>query len=192
MADNYGTYARSKPRVQILKGWDPNEPRTRTRSAPVKSGVTVLSGEILALEWVSADSEWQWVLADRSNAEHRKQAPYIAQDDSVDPDVRASGQLVGLSCSGQFEVQTAYYVTPGGGDQPLPAGIALTYGDGADAGKVETTARGAGPTVPVIGVISGAHHAGPISLVGVNSEADAADLNVVQWETHYDSQNAAS
>jgi hypothetical protein len=202
MADNYDTYYRTKPKLQILQGWDPNEPRTRARSAPIQSGATIYSGHIIALEWNSSDSVWEWVLADSADAEHRKQAPHVAQDDGDAVDVRGSGQLVGLSCSGQFEFQSGYFTNPGA--PPLTAGIALSYGTGGDVGKLIPVARGGGPTVPVIGMLSGVHHAGPINvgnyvnsdgvlINGTNSEAAAGtDSDVVQWVTHYDGQNAAS
>lgn len=184
-----GVFLRAKPYLRVLQGFDPNEPQTRSRSAPVKSGVTVVSGNVIVLEYVSANAQWEWVLADRAEAAHRKQVPHFALQDATDSDVAAAGQLTGLSCSGQFELQTGYFVTPSGGE-PLTNGAALSYGTGANVGKVEAVLRGAGPTIPVVGFISGAHNAGAIDLTGQCSEATSN--TVVQLTTTYDAANAAS
>ena len=183
----YGHYQRSKPYLRVLRGYDPNEPRTRTRSAPIKDGVTILSGQVICLEWDSSSGQHVWNVADRAVAEHLAGTPHFALQDGLDKDVVSSGLLTGLSCSGQFELQTGYYSTAGA--PALSEGIPVTYGTGANVGKVETCAFGDGATKPVIGVLSGNMHAGPISLAGVCSEA--SNTNMVQLQTQYVAVNAA-
>lgn len=181
----YGYVQRTKPVMVIRKGWNPQETLTRGfRSAPVKSGVTIKSGQVIALELV--DGEYVWNLADRDNTDHLAQVPHFAQQDSDTTDVRASGQLTGVSSAGQFEIQTGFYVT---GTVPLNSGAVLTISS-ATAGSVETCARGDGPTKPIVGILTKEHVAGPISLVGQDSSA--TDLNVIRFDTHYDPRNAAS
>jgi hypothetical protein len=93
-----GIYQRTAPRVQVLRGYWGNEPYARTFSAPVTSGVTIKSGQLISL------SSGSWVLGCSAGQE-----PFIAFHDSTDTDVVSSGQLVGLSCAGQFVIETGYF-----------------------------------------------------------------------------------
>jgi hypothetical protein len=93
-----GPYQRLAPRVNVLSGYWGNEPFSRKRSAPVTSGVTIQSGQVISL--VSG----QWVLGAATGLE-----PYIAFHDSSDTDVVSSGLLLGLSCAGQFDIETAWF-----------------------------------------------------------------------------------
>jgi hypothetical protein len=93
-----GTYQRNAPRVNILRGYWGNEPFSRTYSAPVTSGVTILSGQVISL------SSGSWVLGCAAGLE-----PFIAFQDSVDTDVSSSGLLLGFSCAGQFEIETPWF-----------------------------------------------------------------------------------
>lgn len=185
---NYGHYQRSKPYMRVLRGYDPQETTTRAISAPVKDGQTIKSGQVIVQEWVT--DEFQWVLADRDISAHLLQVPHFALRDDDDTDVAAAGRLPGLSCSGQFEIQTGYYVAVGVSSEPATVGACVTFGGTANAGSVQAVARGAGATLPVIGILSGAHHAGPIDLSGELSEA--SNCNVFQLNTHYDPRNASS
>lgn len=185
---NAGHYQRSKPYLRVLRGYDPNEPQTRTRSAPIKDGITILSGQVIALEWDADAAIYVWNVADRATAEHLLQTPHFALQDSTDKDVVAAGLLTGLSSSGQFELQTGFYSTAG--SPALSEGTPVTYGTSGTAGKVETCAFGDGPTKPVIGVLSGGMYAGPLSLAGTCSEA--SDVNVVQLNTQFNPRNASS
>ena len=175
--------------MRVLQGYDPNEPQTRSRSAPVKSGVSIKSGNVIVLEYNSSTAVWEWTLADRATSAHLKQVPHFALQDDTDAEVTAAGLLTGLSCSGQFEIQTGYFVTPTSGE-PLTNGAALTFGTSSNVGKIEAVLRGDGPTTPIIGFISGAHNAGAIDLTGQCSEATSNTM--VQFTTSYDPRNAAS
>jgi hypothetical protein len=94
----YGTYQRIAPRVNVLRGYMGNEPYGRSYSAPVASGVTILSGQLISL------SSGSWVLGVTAGSE-----PFIAFADSTDTDVISSGLLLGLSCAGQYEIETAWF-----------------------------------------------------------------------------------
>lgn len=94
----YGITQRTAPRVGILRGWWGNEPFARTFSAPVTANVTIQSGQLISL------SSGAWVLGCPAGKE-----PFIAFHDSVDPDVQSAGTLLGLSCAGQFEIETGFF-----------------------------------------------------------------------------------
>jgi hypothetical protein len=94
----YGVYQRTAPRVNVLRGYAGNEPFGRSYSAPVTSGVTILSGQLISL------TAGAWVLGVAAGAE-----PFIAFADSTDTDVTSSGLLLGLSCAGQYEIETAWF-----------------------------------------------------------------------------------
>lgn len=94
---------RANARVLVLRGFDPNAPSTLTQSLPVPSGVTVLSGQVVTPSWTAALGSQAWILGCTATV------PYIALQDSADEDVSEAGKLTGLSCAGQFEIQTAFY-----------------------------------------------------------------------------------
>lgn len=94
----YGIYQRVAPRVNVIRGWYGNEPYALTFSAPVTSGVVITSGQLISL------SSGSWILGVPTGKE-----PFIAYHDSSDTDVQSSGVLLGLSCSGQFEIETGWF-----------------------------------------------------------------------------------
>lgn len=115
----YGYYVRNQPRVRVRRGYPGNEPTTITQSAPITTGVTIYSGQVISL------SSGAWILGCPAG-----KTPYIAYHDSVDPDVVSSGSLLGLSCSGVFEIETAYFTAAAGAynsdDLPLVADTGAT------------------------------------------------------------------
>lgn len=100
---------RLKPRVTVLRGFDPNAPMTLTQSLPAYTGVSsstgIYSGQLISSAWDSAKNQHCWVLGMTGSVN----TPYIALQDIADQDVAEAGKLTGLSCAGQFEIQTAYY-----------------------------------------------------------------------------------
>jgi hypothetical protein len=126
-----GTIQRSKPRLRILRGDNANEPHYLSQSLPVASGVTISSGQVISPKWNVTLSQYEWVLGKDTSAD----MCYIARKDSLDTDVQSAGTLPGLSCAGQFELQTGFFKT---GD---------TYNDGAYlaadgvTGNLKVTAR---------------------------------------------------
>ena len=93
---------RAKPRVEVLRGWDPNEPTTFMQTA--RASETILSGQLIHLAWDAGDSVYEWVLGGTAG-----KVPYIAIQDDQDEDVLECGKMTGLSCAGQFEIETAYF-----------------------------------------------------------------------------------
>lgn len=100
---------RLKPRVTVLRGFDPNAPMTLTQSLPAFTGVSsstgIYSGQLISSAWDSAKNQHCWVLGLTGSVN----TPYIALQDIADQDVSEAGRLTGLSCLGKFEIQTAYY-----------------------------------------------------------------------------------
>ena len=162
----YGTIKRSYPRGVVLRGYDPNEPKTLTQAFPVKDGVVVKSGQTISLAWSATNSQYEWVLGATAPA-----TPYIALEDSTDEDVIEAGKLPALSCAGQFEIQTPYYNATGAYIVDTP----LTY-DG-----VTGSVKAAGAGDPVVGFVTRIH--GPVSLKGHNSSA--VNLNVIIFSTGF-------
>ena len=152
-----GTYQRQYPRLEVLRGFNPNEPFTLSQAYPVKSGVTILSGQVISPEWQSATEDYQWVLGVASQGV----APFIALNDSADYDVVSAGNLNGLSCAGQFEVQIPFYKTADAAN--LVNGVAIAA-DGT-TGNIKV----AGTSDVVIGNITRNH--GPLDITGTNSSA---------------------
>jgi len=126
---------RAKPRVEVLRGWDPNEPSTFMQTARVKSGVTVLSGQVVSLKWDATDSVYEWYLGADSTGAAAGKVPYIAIQDDQDEDVLECGKLTGLSCAGEFEIETAYFT-----DDTYAVDVPLSY-DG-QSGDVTPAANG--------------------------------------------------
>lgn len=100
---------RLKPRVTVLRGFDPNAPMTLTQSFPAFTGVSsstgIYSGQLISSAWDSSKNQHCWVVGMTGSVN----TPYIALQDIADQDVSEAGTLTGLSCAGQFEIQTAYY-----------------------------------------------------------------------------------
>jgi hypothetical protein len=138
---NYGTVTRSKPKVRVVRGFDPNEPTTGQRALPVKAGVTIKSGQVISSKFNGTTARLEWVLGLDAAATQG----YIALVDSTDFDSVAADLLVGLPCSGKFTIETAYYKS---GD---------TYSDGAyltadgTTGDLKVTALESGE--PIFGMV---------------------------------------
>lgn len=103
----FGHLKRDFPRLEVLRGFDPNEPRTQTAAYRVKSGETILSGMVITPRWNAGDSVYEWAVGIGAVSDYYP--IYFALQDSTDEDVLEAGNLVGLSCAGQFELQTAFY-----------------------------------------------------------------------------------
>lgn len=174
-------------RVEVLRGFDPNEPTTLTQNAPVADSVDIRSGQVIYLSWNSSNLEYEWKLGCTAG-----NTPYIALQDFVnggggltgldqDEDVAEAGNLTGLSCSGKYEIQTAHFKS----GETYNANTPLTY-DGV-TGDVKPTTWGSGD--PVLGVLSRVR--GPKSLAGENSNIvlDAGGNDVVIFTTLYDENN---
>ncbi len=104
MLKNYGTEQRTLPRLRVLRGWDPNNPSTRTAKAPIADGVTIKSGQVISLQWGGGGYE-EWNLGVVATSD----IPHFAVQDSDDFDVVGSGLLTGLSSLDNIELQTPYF-----------------------------------------------------------------------------------
>ena len=104
---------RDRPRVNVPRGYFGNETTGISKSAPVTNGVTIKSGQPIAL--VSD----KWVLA--TNA-HSKSQVYIAYHDSDDTDVESCGKLLGFSVLGEYEIESGYFAQD---DDDVIVGAAL-------------------------------------------------------------------
>lgn len=187
----FGTVKRQYPRVEVLRGYNPNEPFTLSAAYPVADGVTILSGMVCSLQYnVDADGLTKWVKGWAAGI------PYIAINDwnpdtQKDEDVFEAGKLPALSCAGQYEIQTPFWadssnaIQTGGGAEfveDAPVGPASTSG----ALKVVALESG----IPIMGYVTrqrGPKNLGPTGAGnnGVNSSAEVAKLLVVSFQTAY-------
>jgi hypothetical protein len=109
-----------------------------TLSAQPKTGEAILSGMI-----ISTDENGQWVKGCTQG-----RTPYVAFHDQTDTDVVSCGLLLGLSCAGEYEIETAYFT-----DTTFNRDDALI----ASAGTPGNVAKAAGSgteTADLIGFVS--------------------------------------
>ena len=161
---------RTKPRVEVLRGWDPNEPSTFTQT--VRASVTILSGQLISLAWNATDSVYEWALGGSAG-----RIPYIAVQDSADEDVVECGKLTGLSCAGKFEIETAYFTSGNYGVDTL-----LTW-DSSTAGNVKPAAV----NNDIIGIVT--RNKTSKSLNDINSNVPSG-TNVISFFTNYQAVDA--
>lgn len=197
----FGTVKRQYPRVEVLRGYNPNEPFQLSQAYPVADDVTILSGQVMSLSYnPDSDGLTKWILGWNSTG-----IPYIAINDwnpttQKDEDVFEAGKLPGLSSAGQFEIQTPFWSDGSGGLQ-TGGGAAFVENaalqpDGVTGYlKVGTTAG-----TPIVGYVT--RQRGPLSLgnkvisgityanSGVNSSAVVANSLVVTFQTAYDANPA--
>ena len=134
-----GTVKRARPRVNVMRGYTGNEPQSLSRSAPVASGVTIKSGQAIAL---NGAEEWDL-------ATHTDPVVYIAYHDSDDTDVKSCGKLLGFSSLGSYELETAYTTAAG-----LAAATGPDLGvevSNATAGSLTITGAGDSANTVVLG-----------------------------------------
>jgi hypothetical protein len=138
---------RTKPRVNVLRGYGGNEPVSLTYSAKPKLAEAILSGMV-----ISIDVNGEWVKGATAG-----KVPFIAYHDQADTDVDSSGLLLGLSCAGDFEIETGYFDSTDtyARDDVLIAGTAGLLGS-LDKGVAllgETIANGAA-LLDVVGYVT--------------------------------------
>lgn len=187
----YGTLARSRPRIQVYRGFDPMNPTTLTQTARPKADVTILSGMAVVQEYNTTFQRYEWDLATLSDVRDNKRTVYIAYQDSSDMDVRDGG-LTGLSSSGDFEIQTAFFDPDAEADYEVDTLLTLSD-DVALAGflvPVDTTPAGVSATdYPVVGKVT--RYKGPRKLqdpagdpiIKDDSSTLAADSKVIVFQT---------
>lgn len=170
----YDTIKRQgKPRLEVLRGYNPNEPFQQSATHPVKDGEDIKSGQTITLE---ADSDSPtgsvWIICPTGFTDG---AVYVALQDATDEDVVSAGNLPGLSCAGQYEFESAFF--DGADNSAYTEGLYIKPST-ANAGNVMLTAA-ANPvaTETVIGQITRK----PGNTSGYNSNVDATD--VITWRT---------
>lgn len=159
----YGEYRRTKPRLNILRGYAGNEPQSITHSAKPKTGEAIMSGMLIVL-----DENGEFVKCDTDTAAHVGAVPYFAFQDQSDTDVQSSGLLLGISCLGEFELQTAYFDATDTWVHGSPVVKSATAGY-CDLGASALA------TVEVIGFAS---RGGMEDIVSINTEATPVDGHV--------------
>ena len=167
----YGEYRRDVPKIRLVKGYTGNEPQSLHRSAKPKDDENIRSGQLISL-----DDNGEWVKGCPKGKE-----PHFAFQDQTDTDVQSIGLLLGFSCSGDYVIETGWFVE----------GESLVYGEGkflkaatgADAGKV-TLAANAQDDNDVIGFAS---HGAVQDKAGQNSQAKltSGKLNLLSLTTKW-------
>lgn len=169
-----GTITRTYPRVRVLRGYNPMEPQTLTRSLPVADGVTILSGQFISPKWNSSASQYEWALGLDSGTTEG----FIALKDSADTDVVSAGTLPALSCVGKFEIQTPFYKD---GDT-YNSGTYLTA-DGVTGDLKAATLTG---TAHIFGIVTNIR--GVVDIAAEDSSAvrdNTGKVTVLQFTTHF-------
>jgi len=172
---------RTKPRVQILRGWDLVSTSTLHQVHAVKANQQdIKSGMIISRVWNSDLSRYEWTKGVTINGLSTP-VPYIALQDATEADVVAAEGLTGISISGDYEIQTGYYNTDG----TYNADVLLTF-DGT-SGRVKPAAEGN----YVIGRVTRIHGHKQLNpntvpntaLFYENSETTPANSYVITFET---------
>lgn len=174
----YGPALRAKPRLQVLRGWDPMSPTTLSKTAA--PGATIMSGQLVSKVWDT--NKYEFVLGNAAGV-----VPAFAWSDSADTDVVESGQMTALSCAGSFLLQTGYFDLNDGASPP----VEYTYNEGtpltwstATPGNVKPAE--AGDTV--IGYVADIHGAKVLNSWADKVWHDSAvpvDTKVIVFETQF-------
>ena len=142
--NNYGQISqRLKPRVEVLRGYQPENFDAQMARYPVAEGELILSGMHITPKWNAVNDRYEWVIGfDDSSLDH-----YVALEDHDDPDVLQAGVLPALSCAGQYEIQTPYFKA----DDVYQVGDKVTFD--ADTGNVKKFTGNVG-TADILGVVT--------------------------------------
>lgn len=163
--------------MEVPRGFDPTQPNTFTHTAPVKTGVTIKSGQAIVLEADDAHptqpGRLSWTLADADIAAHKAGDIFLAYQDSLDEDVLEADGLTGYNTAGQFELETAFFT-----GTPFVAGTTLLTLS-TTAGSIAPTTAGSG--LPIIGRVS---RPSPKDIGAINSNVPAS-AQVICWRTGY-------
>lgn len=172
----FGTVKRQYPRVEVLRGFNPNEPFTLTQAYPVADGVTILSGQVISKSWNAALGQYEWVLGWTAGI------PFIAYNDDQDADVLEAGKLPGLSSAGQFEIQTAFWKDADEANLVVDAPV----GPDGTTGNIKVVALEDG--TPIMGHVTRNHGVldlGPTGSGNNGKNSNAVNLKVVSFQTAY-------
>lgn len=165
---------RAKPWLTVLRGFDPNQPFSKTQAYPVKTDEVDLlkSGMVIsAAPKAGAPDDYEWTIGWVAG-----RIPYVALQDGNQYDVKSANSLVGYSCLGDFVLQTGYFDS----NQNYPVDTPLTPA-GTTGNVTVTTADSGEPimgyvTTPVTNLKAG----GP---TGYPSVSAVMDGNVIAFQT---------
>lgn len=106
------TTERALLRLIVHRGFSGNRPTGLSRTLAV-SDSTIKSGMLITPKWDASAGIYQWskgfdVATSGSDTEASVPTFFWAMDDPTDPDVEAAGNLLGLSCLGNYELSTAF------------------------------------------------------------------------------------
>lgn len=168
----FGTVKRQKPRIRIYRGYDPMNPTKLSRTAPVKAGVVIQSGQAIALEFNATLARYEWALWTAALGR-----AFVAYGESTDPDVRDAERLKALDPRDAYDFHTAYF-------DAEPAS-ALAYNEGINVGP-STVVPGNWTTIaPTTGALiigqCGADMRGPKDIA--NEDSSAIDTVVIRVVT---------
>lgn len=112
--------ARDRVPMQVIRGFNPTEPgRLSLLAAPI-DGEAIRSGMVIVratglVNGVSRPGAWRKALTTDAvgTAGNESLSYFLALHDQDSHDVQAAGGLVGLDCSGEYEVQTGYFEKAG-------------------------------------------------------------------------------
>lgn len=196
----FGTIKSVKPRIEVLRGFNPQEPHTRTHSLPVADGEIIRSGMAVIPVYNAVEDRHEWQLPTSAELSAQTQV-YFAYNHSADEDVIEAGTLPALSSTGQFEIETGYFIESDDGVagtyDAFEVGSRLTVCDETSANAAAGLAAGSlkgyirlvssvDADVPVVGRLT--RQRGFKSLAGIHSNAQ--DLNVVSLYTDYSAELA--
>jgi len=115
---------------------------------------------------ISLDDNGEWVKGCTA-----AKIPYIALSDQSDTDVLAIGLLPALSCAGNYEIQTGYFIA----DSDMQAeGTPIIAATGGDAGSLKVTSDFEQGD-DIVGVLT---RSGRQDLFEINSECDRSSGHV--------------
>lgn len=171
---------RTKPRVQILRGWDLVSTSTLHQVHPVKAGEAIKSGMVISRKWNSDLGRYEWVKGIGTFDGTAVPAAFIAFQDANEADVVAADGLTGISISGDYEIQTGYFE-----DGTYNVDALLTYN--GTTGNVKIAEAG-DPIIGRVTRIRGAKKLNPDSVPNTalfyeNSETTPANSFVITFET---------
>jgi hypothetical protein len=110
-----GTLKRAQPRIEVLRGFDPNEPTTLTQSFPVAANQNIKSGQIVSAQLAGDGVSFEWVVGIQKNKGDAGLAnirPMFAYSDATDHDILEAGTLPALSANGEFEIEIPWFAEP--------------------------------------------------------------------------------
>lgn len=170
---------RNKVPVQVVRGFEPTTPGKLSSLAAPIDDEAIESGMVLVKDTglvagVSTDGAFRKAVAlDAPSATSEGTSFYIALHDQDSHDVQASGGLVGLDCSDDYEIQSGHFVAGTTYVLDMP----LTVNDGGEIDEAVTAAD------VIIGYITkvGANANGSIAYTG--KTPSSADSDVIQFKT---------